>query len=43
MRNILLLLLLSLPFCGGAQVVDADALLDKAVAAMKADAPVQMD
>ena len=43
MRNILLLLLLSLPFYGGAQVVDADALLDKAVAAMKADAPLQMD
>ena len=43
MRNIFLLLLLSLPFYGGAQVVDADALLDKAVAAMKADAPLQMD
>ena len=43
MKNIFLLLLLFLPIYGGAQVIDADALLDKAVATMKADAPLQMD
>ncbi|MBR4848659.1 MAG: outer membrane lipoprotein carrier protein LolA [Bacteroidaceae bacterium] len=44
MKNIYLLLLLSfLSLCAKAQVLDADAMLDKAVEVMKADAPLQMD
>lgn len=42
MKNIFLFLLF-LPLVGYAQVLDADAVLDKAVKAMKNDAPVQMD
>ena len=43
MKNIYLFLLLLLPFGGAAQQLDADALLDKVVATMKDDAPLQMD
>lgn len=43
MKNIYLFLLLLLPFGGVAQQLDADALLDKVVATMKNDAPLQMD
>lgn len=43
MRNILLFLVLFFPLCGSAQVLDADALLDKVVATMKTDSPLQMD
>ena len=43
MKNIYLFLLLLLPFSGVAQQLDADALLDKVVATMKNDAPLQMD
>ena len=43
MKNIYLFLLLLLPFGGAAQQLDADALLDKVVATMKNDAPLQMD
>ena len=42
MKNIFLALLL-LPLCGSAQIFDANLLLDKAVAVMKADSPLQMD
>lgn len=43
MKNIFIFLLLFVPFSGIAQVLDADAVLDKAVAVMNADAPLQMD
>ena len=43
MKNIFVLLLFFIPFSGIAQVLDADAVLDKAVAVMNADAPLQMD
>lgn len=43
MRNTVLFLLLILPACLPAQQSDADILLGKAIAAMKADAAVQMD
>jgi outer membrane lipoprotein-sorting protein len=43
MRYIKFFLLLFLPFVGFAQQPDADALLDKVVATMKNDAPLQMD
>ena len=43
MKNIFVFLLLFLPLCGNAQLLDADVLLGKAVDAMKADAPLQMD
>lgn len=43
MKNIFIFLLLFVPFSGMAQVFDADAVLDKAVAVMNADAPLQMD
>lgn len=42
MRNIFLFLML-FPLCASAQLLNADALLDEVVAAMKADAPLQMD
>lgn len=43
MKNIFVVLLLLLPLCGSAQMIDANLLLDKAVAVMKADSPLQMD
>ena len=43
MRYIKFFLLLFLPFVGFAQQPDADVLLDKIVATMKNDAPLQMD
>lgn len=43
MKNIFIFLLLFVPFSAIAQVLDADAVLDKAVAVMNADAPLQMD
>ena len=43
MKNIFLLMLLFLPLCAKAQMLDAEAMLDKAVEVMKADAPLQMD
>ena len=43
MKNRFVLLLFFIPFSGIAQVLDADAVLDKAVAVMNADAPLQMD
>ena len=43
MRYIKFFLLLFLPFVGFAQQPDADVLLDKVVATMKNDAPLQMD
>ena len=43
MKNIFLLMLLFLPLCGKAQMLDAEAMLDKAVEVMNADAPLQMD
>lgn len=42
MKNILLSFLL-FPLCASAQLIDADVWLDKAVATMKNDAPLQMD
>lgn len=42
MKNIFLFLLL-FPLYGSAQLLDADAILDKAVGVMKSDAPLQMD
>ena len=43
MKNIFYCLLLLFPLCSAAQVFDADAILDKVVATMKAESPLQMD
>ena len=43
MKNIFSFLFLLFPLCGGAQVLDADVLLDNVIAVMKAESPLQMD
>lgn len=43
MKNIFFFLSFLFPLCIGAQVLDADALLDRVVATMKAESPLQMD
>lgn len=43
MKNIFFSLLLLLPLCGSAQMLDAESLLDKAIATMKAESPLQVD
>ena len=43
MKNIFIAFMLLLPLCSNAQLLDADALLDKVIAGMKADLPLQMD
>lgn len=43
MKNIISLLLMLLPLFGSAQVLNAEALLDKVISTMKTDLPLQME